>query len=150
MNKALLFLALSAIASCSDGILFNPNYFLGDNGEPIVTEKCQEETSFTVDKIKITPDTITKGEEITIKVQGTALVDLSLKNFHIVTNYNGTTIYTTDKAVEKTLAPGESYIFDYSAAVPGFIPSGDWEIYVTLVTTTGDSVACIKASFTMP
>ena len=153
MNKAILALLIVAV-SCADGPLFDITQFLdvSVNGlkVPIVTSICMDETKFQILKQVITPEEITKGEDIAIKVQGAALVDVVIKNLNLVTQYNGADIFTDNKDQGNTaVSAGEKYVYSYTASVPTFTPAGTWDIYLKLQDTNDEVISCLKAQFVM-
>ena len=80
MNKFLL-IALIVVASCAEDVLFDEMVFLGSapNGAKIDYERCVDETIFALNEIVISPDTVIKGETMTVSGTGIAKVDLKLK-----------------------------------------------------------------------
>ena len=155
MNKVFIVLALVFAVSCADGPLFDVYQFLDQevNGEgvPITTEICMEETKFKILKTAINPSEIIKGQDINIKVQGQALVDLTMKNLNLVTKYNGADIFTDNKDQGgKAVPTGDKFQYQYTASVPTFTPAGEWDIYLKLENDDDEVVSCLKAHFTMP
>lgn len=150
MNKFIL-IALFVITSCAENALFDDMVFLGSapNGAKIEYEKCVEENKFVLSEIVISPDTVVKGQKMSVTGTGTALVDLSLKKVHMVVKLGSATLATEDKAIEKTVVAGEATSFEYSGTVPKILFSGNYEITATLLTTSGETVSCIKAKFSI-
>ena len=155
MNKTLVVLALIAFVACADGPLFDVTKFLDvevdEGGAPITTEVCMEETKFKILKAVINPTEIIKGSDINIKVQGTALEDLVMKNLNLVTKYNGAEIFTDNKDQGgKAVPTGSKFVYSYTASVPTCTPAGEWDIYLNLQNDADEVVSCLKAHFTMP
>lgn len=145
--KAVLILPLVALILCA-----KPKVEVKDgaiNGAPIITEICMEETKFKITRIVITPEEIIKGEDIGIQVEGEALENMHIVNLHISTTLNGLEIFVDDKPQEAELEEGDKFTWGYDAHVPTFTPAGSWDVIVTLVTDTGETVSCLKVHWDM-
>lgn len=154
IKKAILFFALFFIATCADGPLFDVSKFFDTdielNGAPVTTQICCDEKRFKLIKTVLKPEEIVKGGEILIKVQGVALETLYVKKLRLVTKYNGGDIFTDNKAIEKSLPEGQKLVYDYTASIPTFTPSGSWDIYIYLMDDKDVEIHCLKAHFDMP
>jgi len=131
------------------GTLFK---FLEDvrGGAPVTLKTCDDqETIYQITKMAVIPPEIIKGESLKMKILGTMKSEQELEKLTIDTNFNGSPIYNENVKKDETVKIG-TYIFEHSAAVPTFTPSGNWEIIMKLLNKNGDELCCLRATFEMP
>jgi hypothetical protein len=159
----LLFLGIAFI-SCNQGHLFNLNKMaeqgtllkfleasqMLNEGSPITLEACPDQTFFKPTRTTVTPTEVQKGQSIRMKVMGVFLQDVVVGKLHLDTYYNGGVIFTDNVDKGNTPQKKGTYAYDYEASVPTFVPSGKWEILVTLLSDKDEKLSCLKASFEMP
>ncbi len=120
------------------------------DGQPVKVEQCLDNPTFKPSQITVDPPAIVKGKSIKINVLGVMLSDQIVAKLHLDTYLNGAVIYNADVDKKNQQVPKGMYKYDYEASVPTFTPSGNWEIYVHLLSSSGVELNCIRASFTMP
>lgn len=119
-------------------------------GVPVTLEECMDKPIFKITKMNVTPKEVIKGQNIKIKVGGVMLSEQIVNRLDLKTFFNDGLIYE-DKVDKKDVQVKKgAYAYDYEASVPGFTPSGKWEIFVKLINKAEEEISCVKASFTMP
>jgi hypothetical protein len=123
--------------------------FLADltDGSKIKLEECSDNPIYKPLNKKVTPDSIIKGENLTIKVNGVFLSDQHVQDLNIVTFKDGTKMdeQTIDKSVDKK--KNEHWVWEYGSFVPAFVPAGHWETFIRLRDADHKELCCIKASW---
>ena len=54
-----------------------------------------------------------------------------------------------DQKVDKNvdLNPGQSFVYDYDASVPTFVPQGHFDVKLILVDEANNDLSCLSAVF---
>ena len=60
-----------------------------------------------------------------------------------------TSLFTDHVPINKKLAVGEKDVVGYKASVPSFCPPGEWTIVLTIKDQNDQSIAILKAHFTV-
>ena len=144
------FIALSILLLCVFQVNTHELKFLDDKvnpGQVIIKENCSETAEFQNLRTKVTPDTITKGGVMNIKVMGKSSKNEEIDYLQISCKLNGKDAYSDKKSLKQKANAGQSFIYEYDQSVPTFIPEGKFEVYLYLVNTNGETVSCLNAYF---
>jgi hypothetical protein len=156
LKAAILILTLSTIFTDDDtGLVSLEQSYLQETFlEPsyrihVEVEKCETvaNSSFETIQIKLDPPEIIRYNSYKCIVNGMMLREETVKNLEIKTFLDGNII------IEDTVNKGSvkikegPYSFIYEAAVPWYTPAGNWDIFVYLVNSKDENIACIKMSF---
>ena len=94
------------------------------------------------------PEDIRKGMDARLIVWGVMLEDNFVDNLHMDVWWNGIYFHQEDEKFTDDVEEQEAYMIDVTWNVPGFAPSGFYEI--NLVTQAGgQELGCVRASLTL-
>jgi len=124
--------------------------FLGGKPDPgviSIEENCANGAVFVNTRTKVSPQKITRGQTIDIKIIGQSKKDLQADHIQVIAKLNGVESFKETKPFKQEVKPGVNTMYEYSTAVPTFIPEGTFEIFVYIVDNQGNNDSCLKASF---
>lgn len=124
--------------------------FLQDNlktGEIKIELNCASNPQISNTKAKADPPSIVKGKSANIKVQSQATTAVKVRKLKIACELNGEKVYEqkVDKNVD--LNPGQSFVYDYDASVPTFVPQGHFAVKLILIDDSDKELSCLAAVF---
>ena len=94
------------------------------------------------------PEVIGKGMDARLIVWGVMLEDNFVDNLHMDVWWNGIYFHKEDEKLRDDVEEQEAYMVDLTWNVPGFAPSGLYEINL-VIQAGGQELGCVRATLTL-
>ena len=98
----------------------------------------------SVTKTPISPYPIKKGSPVKFDVIGSAVAAVNQKNARLDVYASGSKIFTTAVGGSYSVGTGAAYDYTFTYAIPSFVPTGTYDIWISMIDTAGSIITCVQ------